>query len=103
MSNKVSISTVIIAISFILIFSIIIQTEIIVRDMEYSEASIPLWKGEWRDLPERFRVYMKIQGKISREESPVPWFGPAPPVRARNLENSVFCRVAFSLELHRHR
>ncbi len=81
MSNKVpNFSAIIITISFILISFIMIRTEIIVRDMEYSTAGIPLWKGEWRDLPERYRVYLKIQGKVSREEFPVPWFGPAPPV-----------------------
>jgi hypothetical protein len=80
MSSKLpSFSAIILAISFILISFIIIQTEITVRDMEYGTAGIPLWKGEWRDLPERYRVYLKFEGKISREEFPVPWFGPAPP------------------------
>ena len=80
MSSKVpSFSALVIAISFILISFVIIQTEITARDMEYSTAGIPLWKGEWSDLPERYRVYLKIIGKISREEFPVPWFGIAPP------------------------
>jgi hypothetical protein len=74
-----SFSASIIVISFILLSIVIIQNELTVRDMEYSAAGIPLWKGRWSDLPERYRIYLKFEGKISREEFPVPWFGPAPP------------------------
>ena len=99
MSNKVSISAVIIAISIILLSFIIFQTEIIVDNMEYSEAGIPLWKGEWRDLPDRFRVYMNIQGKLSIEEFPVPWFGPAPP--AGEKQHPIYTDVYILEEINR--
>ncbi len=75
-----SFSASIIVISFLLLSIVLVQNELTVRDMEYSAAGIPLWKGRWSDLPERYRIYLKIKGNISREEFPVPWFGPAPPV-----------------------
>jgi len=74
-----SFSASIIVISFILLSIVIIQNELTIRDLEYSAEGIPLWKGRWSDLPERYRIYLKIKGNISREEFPVPWFGPAPP------------------------
>jgi hypothetical protein len=71
---------IILALTFVVVFSVMIQSMNMVNRMEYSEYRIPLWKGEWRDTGERFRVYMTFQGKLSREEFPVPYFGPSLPV-----------------------
>lgn len=70
---------IILVITFVVGFSVMVQSIKMVNRMEYSEHRTPLWKGEWRDTPERYRVYMTFQGKLSKEEFPVPWFGPAPP------------------------
>lgn len=59
--------------------------------MEYRAVGIPLWKGRWSDLPERYRIYLKIKGNVSREEFPVPWFGPAPP--AGELQRPIYTDV----------
>jgi len=58
---------------------VFVQNEMTVNEREYSAAGIPLWKGEWRDVPRGYRVYLRIRGNLSKEEFPVPWFGPAPP------------------------
>ena len=49
-----------------------------IANMDYSEYGIPLWKGSWQDVPERYRIYLTLKGILTMEEFPVPWFGPAP-------------------------
>jgi len=58
-----------------------LQALMSVEELDLGEAGIPLWDGSWRDeLPEKYRVYRTLKGRLSQEIFPVPWFGPAVPV-----------------------
>ncbi|NQT09527.1 hypothetical protein HQ586_10660 [Candidatus Bathyarchaeota archaeon] len=56
--------------AFVLGVFVIAQSVKILNEMDYSEAGIPLWKGPWEDVPERYRVYLKLDGKLSSIEYP---------------------------------
>jgi len=62
--------------AFILGVFVITQSVKIVNEMEYSEVGIPLWKGPWEDVPERYRVYLKLEGRLSAVEYPEWGYGP---------------------------
>lgn len=74
-----SVSARIIVLTFIVLSIVLVQNEVTVRDREYSAAGLPLWRGEWRDVPLEYRVFLKIRGNLSKEEYPVPYFGPSLP------------------------
>jgi len=56
--------------AFVLGFFVIAQSVNILNEMDYSEAGIPLWKGPWEEVPDRYRVYLKLDGKLSSIEYP---------------------------------
>ena len=60
----------VLTLAFILGVFVIAQSVKILNEMGYSEAGIPLWKGPWEDVPERYRVYLKLDGKLSSIEYP---------------------------------
>ena len=51
--------------AFILGVFVIAQSVKIVNEMDYSAVGIPLWKGPWEDVPERYRVNLKVEGRLS--------------------------------------
>jgi len=70
----------IIVITIVLGCIVTFQALMSVEELDLGEAGIPLWEGSWRDeLPEKYRVYKTLKGRLSQETFPVPWFGPAPP------------------------
>lgn len=66
----------VITVSIILGIFVITQSVKIVDEMDYSEAGIPLWKGTWEDVPERYRIYLKLEGRLSAVEYPDWGYGP---------------------------
>ena len=60
----------VLTLAFILGVFVITQSVKIVNKMDYSEAGIPLWKGPWEDVPDRYRVYLKLEGRLSAVEYP---------------------------------
>ena len=62
--------------SFILGVFVITQSVKIVDEMDYSEAGIPLWEGALEDVPERYRVYLNLEGRLSAVEYPDWGYGP---------------------------
>jgi len=56
--------------SFVLGVFVITQSVKTVNEMDYSEAGIPLWKGPWEDGPERYRVYLRLEGRLSAVKYP---------------------------------
>ena len=60
----------VLTLAFVLGVFFIAQSVKILNEMDYSEAGIPLWKGPWEDVPERYRVYLKLDGKLSSIEYP---------------------------------
>ena len=69
-------SSSIIVFTFLLLFSVILQSMRMVDLMEYSEQGIPLWKGQWEDVPARYQVPFRIEGRLSEVEYPEWGYGP---------------------------
>ena len=69
-------SSIIIVFTFILVFSVMILSMRMVDQMEYSEHGIPLWKGQWEDVPARYQVPLRIEGLLSEVEYPEWGYGP---------------------------
>ncbi len=69
-------SSIIVVLTFILVFSVMILSMRMVDQMEYSEHGIPLWKGQWEDVPARYRVPLRIGGRLSMVEYPEWGYGP---------------------------
>ena len=66
----------VLTLAFVLGVFVITQSVKIVNEMDYSEAGIPLWKGPWEDVPERYRVYLKLEGRLSAVKYPDWGYGP---------------------------
>jgi hypothetical protein len=66
----------ILILAFILGVFVITQSVQIVNEMDYSEAGIPLWKGPWEDMPDRYRIYLNLEGRLSAVEYPDWGYGP---------------------------
>lgn len=69
-------SSIIVVFTFILVFSVMILSMRMVDQMEYSEHGIPLWKGQWEDVPARYQVPLRIEGRLSMVEYPEWGYGP---------------------------
>ena len=52
------------------------QSMRIVNEMDYSSVGIPLWKGPPGDVPERYRVHLKLTGRLASVEYPDWGYGP---------------------------
>ena len=63
-------SGVIIVFTFILLFAVMVQSMRMVDQMDYSQHGIPLWKGQWEDVPVRYQVPLRIEGQLSEVEYP---------------------------------
>ena len=51
------------------------QSMRIVNEMDYSSVGIPLWKGPLADVPERYRVYLNLVGRLSAVKYPDLGYG----------------------------
>jgi hypothetical protein len=69
-------SCIILLFTFIVVFSVMLLSMRMVDLMEYSEHGIPLWKGQWEDVPARYRVPFRIEGRLSKVEYPEWGYGP---------------------------
>ena len=68
-SNR-SLSLGILGLAFILGVYVNIQSMRIVNEMDYSAVGIPLWKGPFADVPENYRVYLNLVGRLSAVKYP---------------------------------
>jgi len=66
----------VLTLAFVLGVFVITQSVKIVNEMDYSGVGIPLWKGPWEDVSERYRVYLKLEGRLSAVKYPDWGYGP---------------------------
>lgn len=66
----------VLALAFVLGLSVMTLSMRTVRKMEYGEYGIPLWKGSREGVPRRYRVNLRLEGRLSEVEYPDWGYGP---------------------------